>query len=123
MLKTRQRIGSVVAIAAMAAGAVLFTATPASALGNNRTVERSCGKNYVSSGHNGSTTTGHSWAQTKRQSGTCAGRLSAALERNDGYWSQRTYGDRNEAYATARFNSRAMHGLHWGCDDCNVTRS
>jgi len=123
MSKTRRRISAVFAIAALTTGAAVFTASPASALGNNRTVERSCGKNYVSSGQNGSATEGHSWAQTKRQEGTCAGRLSAALERNDGYWSQRVYGDRNSAYATARFGSVASYGLHWGCDDCNVTRS
>ncbi|MET8216971.1 hypothetical protein [Streptomyces hirsutus] len=119
----RTRTTALAAVAAAVALAPLLIATDADALGNNRAVGRSCGTNYVSSGHNGTATEGHSWAQTTKQSGTCAGRLSAALERNDGYWSTRVYGTNQSAYATARFNSRAASGLHWGCDDCNVTRS
>jgi hypothetical protein len=45
---------------AMLAIAPLLASTDAQALGNNRTVERSCGKNYVSSGFTGR----QSWAQT-----------------------------------------------------------
>jgi len=119
----RQRLSVLAVATVFSVFAVLLLATPAQALGDNRTVERGCGKNYVASGHNGSAAEGHSWAQTTRQSGDCRGRLSAALERRDGYWSNRVYGTRQEAYATARFQDIAKHGLHWGCDNCNVTRS
>ncbi|UGY94637.1 hypothetical protein [Streptomyces gobiensis] len=117
------RLTTLAAVTAAVAFAPLIVATDADALGNNRTVKRSCGRNYVASGHNGSATQGHSWAQTTKQSGTCKGRLSAALQRNDGYQSRRVYGSSKSAYATARFNSKAKYGLHWGCDNCNVTRS
>jgi hypothetical protein len=62
---------STVAIAAVCATlATLVVTAPAQAIGNNRAVERSCGKNYVSSGIR---STGRSWAMTQKQSGTCAG--------------------------------------------------
>jgi hypothetical protein len=117
------RLSTVVVAAVCSLAATLLVAPSGQSLGNNRIVSRSCGTNYVASGHNGSPSAGHSWAQTKKNSGTCRGRLSAALERNDGYWSRRVYGTNQEAYATARFGSRARAGLHWGCDACGVTRS
>ncbi|MDG5802511.1 hypothetical protein P9869_07535 [Streptomyces ossamyceticus] len=104
---------------AMLAIAPLLVATDAQALGNNRTVERSCGKNYVSSGFTGR----QSWAQTSKSSGDCAGRLSAALVRSDGAWTTRVYGTSSSAYATHSSTSSARNGLHWGCDACNVTYS
>ncbi|MFD5328389.1 hypothetical protein [Streptomyces sp. NPDC127092] len=106
-------------LTAMVAVAPLLAATDAQALGNNRTVERSCGKNYVSSGFTGS----KSWAQTAKSSGTCAGRLSAALVRSDGYWTTRVYGTSSSAYASYSSTVSARNGLHWGCDGCNVTYS
>jgi len=42
-------------------GLVVVPTSSAMALGNNRTVSRSCGQNYVSSGWTGS----YSWAQTQ----------------------------------------------------------
>lgn len=104
---------------AMLVAAPLIAATDAQALGNNRTVSRSCGTNYVSSGFTGS----YSWAQTRKSSGDCAGRLSAALVRSDGYWTTRKYGSSSEAYTTLTSSSSARNGLHWGCDSCNVTYS
>jgi hypothetical protein len=98
--------------------AVLLLATPAQALEDNRNVERGCGTNHVSSGYNGQ----YSWAQTTRVSGDCQGRLSAALEYHNGYWSERKYGTKQEVFV-AEAGPRAKHGLHWGCDDCNVTKS
>jgi hypothetical protein len=123
LLIARLRLPVVAAAAVVVALPLL--ASPAQALGNNRTVERGCGKNWVASGHNGPSGggRGHSWAQTKKVSGTCKGRLSAALQRNDGYWSTRVYGSNQGAYATATFPDRARYGLHWGCDACGVTRS
>jgi hypothetical protein len=99
----------------------LVAAPGAEALGNNRSVTRSCGKNYVSSGFNSP----KSWAQTKKESGTCAGRLSAALELVDGYRTQRVYGSNSSAYASFNTGSgmAAKYGLHWGCDACSVTKS
>ncbi|MER5227207.1 hypothetical protein [Streptomyces flaveus] len=105
---------------------VLMTAMPviaasqAQALGNNREVSRGCGTNYVASGY--ASPQGRSWAQTTRRSGTCSGRLSAALELQDGYQTKRAYGDRNEAIMGYN-SSSARYGLHWGCDDCTVTKS
>ncbi|MFJ8647797.1 hypothetical protein ACIRNI_16950 [Streptomyces sp. NPDC093546] len=104
---------------AMVAIAPVLAATDAQALGNNRSVSRSCGTNYVSSGFTGS----YSWAQTTKSSGDCAGRLSAALVRSDGYWTTRKYGSSSSAYATNTSTSSARNGLHWGCDSCNVTYS
>ena len=97
---------------------VLLLATPAQALENNREVKRDCGTNYVASGYNGKA----SWAQTTRVSGDCQGRLSAALEYADGHWSERKYGSRQSVYVAVD-GERARYGLHWGCDDCNVTKS
>ena len=72
--------------------APMVVATEAQALGNDRNVSRSCGTNYVASGFSGS----QSWAQTTKASGTCAGRLSAALVRSDGYQTTRVYGTRQQ---------------------------
>ena len=85
-------------------------------LGNNRTVYRSCGANYVSSGY---VSSGYSWAQTRKISGSCAGRLSAGLQYN-GYRT-RVYGSSQTAY-TSRWGY-AVYGLHWGCNSCNPTYS
>jgi hypothetical protein len=107
----------------LAGAGVLMTAlsfaTPADALGNNRFVQRSCGRNWVSSGFRAD---GYNWAATETAAGTCAGRLSAALERHDGYVSQRKYGNSWEVYVLIRWGgTRATRGLHWGCDTCGVT--
>ncbi|MBP5940092.1 hypothetical protein [Streptomyces acidiscabies] len=100
--------------------APMIAVSEAQALGNNREVSRSCGTNRVSSGFTGS----YSWAQTTKASGSCAGRLSAALERNNGVWTTRVYGSSSTAYATDTNGGIAVrYGLHWGCDNCNVTRS
>ncbi|WP_329117819.1 hypothetical protein [Streptomyces sp. NBC_01353] len=104
---------------ALVAVAPLLAATDAQALGNNRNVSRSCGTNHVGSGFNGS----QNWAQTKKVSGDCAGRLSAALVRSDGYWTTRVYGSKTNAYASYNSRYKAKNGLHWGCDNCNVTYS
>ncbi|OKK06153.1 hypothetical protein AMK26_08780 [Streptomyces sp. CB03234] len=106
-------------LTALVAVAPVLVATDAQALGNNRTVNRSCGSNYVSSGFTGS----YSWAQTTKSSGDCAGRLSAALIRSDGYQTTRKYGSSSSAYTSYTSSSQARNGLHWGCDSCNVTYS
>lgn len=112
------RIGLVASIAGIAA--IALPATSANALGNNRTVHRSCGSNYVSSGFNGT----NYWAQTKRVSGTCKGRFSLSFEMSNGKWMTRTYYNRYSAYRTIspRFG-KVRYGLHWGCDKCNVTKT
>jgi len=97
-------------------GVAVVPASSAMALGNNRTVSRSCGTNYVSSGWTGS----YSWAQTKKVSGDCAGRLSAGLEFYNGYRT-RVPGSNTSAYTSNP--AYARYGLHWGCDNCNVTFS
>jgi len=92
----------------------------ASALGDNRIVYRSCGSNYVASGFNGT----NSWAQTDRVSGTCAGRFSLNFEMSDGRWMARTYYNRYSAYRTISPTfGNVAYGLHWGCDNCNVTKT
>lgn len=112
------RIAAVMVLAGFATA--LLPVSPALALGNNRTVERSCGKNYVSSGlHNNE----YFWAQTEKRDGNCAGRLSVAFELDSGYQTQRVYGDNRSAYTTIQGNSGVRYGLHWGCDNCNVTKS
>ena len=86
-------------------------------LGNNGPVYRSCGVNYVSSGY---VSSGYSWAQTRKVSGSCAGRLSAGLQASNGYWT-RVYGSTLSAY-TSRYGYWT-YGLHWGCDGCSQTYS
>jgi hypothetical protein len=111
------------AAAAVAGGIVvaLLPGTPAFALGNNRNVQRSCGWNYVGSGYNGS----EYWAETSRASGNCLGRLSAGFELENGQRSARKYGDSNNVRTTWKYQEPlyldARLGLHWGCDDCNIT--
>ncbi|MBO7938187.1 MULTISPECIES: hypothetical protein [Streptomyces] len=115
-----RRSAAAAAVTAMMVVAPVIAATDAHALGNNREVSRSCGTNRVSSGWTGS----YNWALTVKASGDCAGRLSSALERNNGYWTPRVYGTSSRAYATDTTNPVAdRYGLHWGCDSCNVTRS
>jgi hypothetical protein len=94
---------------------------PASAIGNNRTVTRGCGKNYVGSGYSGS---GGAWAQTQHESGDCQHQLSVAFELSSGHWTPRYYGTFKEAYDyLAPALGHAAYGLHWGCSSCNVTKS
>jgi hypothetical protein len=96
-------------------------ATPASALGNNREVVRSCGTNRVASGYDPASNT--YWAETVKVSGTCRGRLSVALEYDNGSFSRRVYGNKQRARLTTPARQSVRYGLHWGCDACNVTRS
>lgn len=117
MLKVR-RLSEIAAVSVLSVLPMIAMAMPAQAVGDNRTVSRGCGQNYVSSGYYAD---GSTWAQTKKQSGDCKGRLSVAFELSDGYWTNRVYGDNLTVYST--WSGRARHGLHWGCDACNVTRS
>ena len=100
--------------------AALMPALPAQALGNNREVSRSCGRNYVSSGRYSST---RAWAQTTKVAGSCAGRLSAGLRASDGYTWPRVYGNNSSAYSERSDSAGFGTGMHWGCDACNVTYS
>jgi hypothetical protein len=118
-LSSVRRSVAAAGMTALVAVTPLLAATDAQALGNNRTVSRGCGSNYVGSGFNGS----QNWAQTKKVSGSCAGRLSAALIRSDGYWTTRVYGTSTSAYASYNSAYKGRNGLHWGCDNCNVTYS
>jgi hypothetical protein len=114
----RKLIGAASAIVAAGLIAALLPASPAMALGNNRTVTRSCGKNYVASGFNGT----NYWAQTQRVSGTCEGRFSLNFEMTDGRRMTRTYYNRYSAYREISPSfGRVRYGLHWGCDACGVT--
>jgi len=113
--RARRTLTSIVSLTALSV-AMMLPAT-AFGLGNNRTVYRSCGANYVSSGY---VSSGYSWAQTRKVSGSCAGRLSAGLQASNGYWT-RVYGSTLSAY-TSRYGYWT-YGLHWGCDGCSQTYS
>lgn len=102
--------------------AILLLTSPAQALGDNRIVKRSCGENAVSSGYIPERKV--SWAETRHHSGDCPGRLSVALESEDGQRTERKYADKNdEKRVRVEMRGHARYGLHWGCDDCNVTKS
>jgi hypothetical protein len=122
MKRTRARTSLACAAGALGLLAPFLAVGGADAIGNNRVVSRSCGTNYVSSGSWGSN---GAWAQTLKNSGNCAGRLSVAFQAGDGYRTARVYGTSQSAYddvpATGRGGWR--YGLHWGCDACNVTTS
>ena len=104
-------------IASLTALSVAMLPATAFGLGNNGPVYRSCGVNYVSSGY---VSSGYSWAQTQKQNGSCAGRLSVGLSFSNGYRT-RVYGSSQNAY-TSNWGY-ARNGLHWGCDSCNITYS
>jgi hypothetical protein len=111
------RFGAVVAAAALAVA--VSPASPAQAFGNNRTVHRSCGDNWVSSGYAG---TFRVFAQTQKAGGDCTGRLAVAIEYTDGYRTNRVYGTSSDAYVAVEPGSRSPRwGVHWGCDNCNQT--
>ena len=112
--RARRTLTSIVSLTALSVAMLPATAF---GLGNNRTVYRSCGANYVSSGY---VSSGYSWAQTRKVSGSCAGRLSAGLQASNGYWT-RVYGSTLSAY-TSRYGYWT-YGLHWGCDGCSQTYS
>jgi hypothetical protein len=117
-LRILTRTSAIVTMAGFMATSVL--GSQALALGNNRIVYRSCGSNYVSSGFNGT----YYWAQTERVSGTCEGRFSLNFEMSDGRWMTRTYYNKYSAYRTISPSfGTVRNGLHWGCDNCNVTKS
>jgi hypothetical protein len=122
MRRSSLRVGIACAAASLGLVAPFMAVGGADALGNNRVVNRSCGSNYVSSGSWGSN---GAWAQTERNSGTCAGRLSVAFQAGDGYRTARVYGSSQSAYDTVPATARGgwRYGLHWGCDSCNVTTS
>lgn len=104
--------------ACVLAASVISVAPDAQALGNNRTVSRGCGKNYVASGRSDE----GGWAQTTKVSGDCKGRLSAALQMSTGYRTPRVYGDNQSAFTSTDVGT-AVLGLHWGCDNCGLTTS
>lgn len=118
-IRAGRRLSKVAATGVLAVLVSTLAAPSAEALGNNRAVSRSCGTNYVSSGFTGS----YNWAQTRKQSGDCSGRLSSAIEYGTGWWTPRAYGTNENAYTSHTSTTRAAYGLHWGCDSCNVTRS
>ena len=111
--RARRTLTSIVSLTALSVAMLPATAF---GLGKNRTVYTSCGANYVSSGY----VSGYSWAQTQRQNGSCAGRLSAGLQSSNGY-RVRVYGSSQNAY-TSRYGYWT-YGLHWGCDYCSPTYS
>ncbi|MET7455197.1 hypothetical protein ABZT03_25530 [Streptomyces sp. NPDC005574] len=105
--------------ACVLAASVISMAPGAQALGNNRTVSRGCGKNYVASNR---WSDEGGWAQTTKVSGHCKGRLSAALQWSTGYRTPRVYGDNQSAYTSTDLGTVVL-GLHWGCDNCDLTTS
>jgi len=117
---SRLAVKAASALLATVTAVALAPAVPAQALGNNRTVTRSCGTNYVASGRYSNT---NAWAQTTKASGDCAGRLSAGLRASDGYTWPRVYGSNTSAYTSRTDSAGFGTGLHWGCDACNVTTS
>ena len=114
----RIRAGVATAVAVVGLASPFLFAGSADALGNNRAVTRSCGTNWVASGK----TEYGAWAETDKNSGNCTGVLSAALERSNGTWSSRTYGTTQHVWTFDQGGSHS-HGLHWGCNNCAVTRS
>ncbi len=110
--------------ALMCIGITMGSASPAYAIGNNRDVSRDCGVNHVSSGRIGN----KYWVQTERRgglhNGKCKGRLSVAFELENGYQTPRVPGTADSAYTTYTATQVPVkYGLHWGCDNCAVTRS
>ena len=120
-IKRAISLGTVTALSCI--GIAFLPASSALAIGDSRTVERSCGKNHVSSGR---FSDGTAWAQTVQEGGkngaSCAGRLSVAFELDNGYHTDRVYGDNKKVYATTNATN-VKYALHWGCDNCSVTRS
>jgi hypothetical protein len=117
MKKMSTKLGAVLTAGVVVAA--ILPATPAFALGNNRTVSRSCGSNYVSSGFNGS----QGWAQTEKSSGNCTGQLGVTLIRSDGYRLGRVNGTTSSARIVYATSNRPQNGVHWGCLNCNQTLS
>src|SRR5215217_5084340 len=114
----RRGLTVVISVAAVVVSTISFVA-PAQAVGNNRTVSRGCGKNYVSSSRYSE---GGGWAQTQKQSGDCKGRLSAALQLSSGYRTPRVYGSNLSAFDSTDLGV-VVNGLHWGFDNCDLTTS
>ena len=78
-----------------------------------RYVERPCGMNSIDSAPY--------YAQTRKASGYCTGRLSSAMRRSNGSSGFRVYG--SNSYAVARGGSGDVGGYHWGCDSCGRSRT
>lgn len=117
MKKVSTKLGVILTTGAVVAA--ILPATPAFALGNNRTVTRSCGSNYVSSGFNGT----QGWAQTAKSSGDCTGLLGVTMIRSDGYRLGRVNGSTTYAQIIYSTTNRPRNGVHWGCLNCNETLS
>ena len=120
LTRPRLVLRSAAAMIAVFTAFALVPAQSAQALGNNREVSRSCGRNWVASGSYSST---HAWAVTSKLSGNCSGRLSAGLRASDGYTWPRVYGSSTRAEADQNDPAGFGTGMHWGCDSCNVTYS
>lgn len=105
----RRAVATVLVSAAVLAGAVTLTATPASAIGDNRVVTRSCGTNWIGSYY---LKGGYDKAETIKETGSCQGRLWAGLRGNSEYLSSG-----NSLYASYT-GLVAMYGVHKGCDSC-----
>lgn len=94
----RLPVGRALICGVMLTLSIMLLPANAFGLGRDRPVERpSCGWNHVSSGSTGA----YSWAETRKQSGSYAGRLSVALRYSDGYETQRFYGSSSNAYIIA----------------------
>jgi len=127
-MKNSVRIRTAVVCATATIGLMtpFLFAGSADAIGNNRTVTRSCGQNHVASGKIAATSTrsAYTWAQTTRVNGDCGGYLSVALQYTDGRRSSRkTQPDHITSAYTEVTGTAFSYGLHWGCDTCNVTYS
>src|SRR5687768_1599316 len=109
----KARLGVVLVAGAIAA--TVLPSAPAQAFGNNRTVSRGCGDNWIASG----STDYIVFAQTQKSSGSCEGRLSVTIELDDGYRYPRLYGSNTNAYMSIPWPAvQPAHGVHWGCDSC-----
>ena len=120
MRKLTAKLGAVVTVGVLAAA--ILPASPASALGNNRTVNRGCGSNYVASGFSAAKNN-TTWSQTSKAGGSCDDTLSTAVERWTGQRTLRVYGSKTNAYIEDAGWAPANHGIHWGCNSCNETLS
>lgn len=110
----RQLLAIALLALAITAGFSVTAVESVEALGNNRTVTRSCGKNYIASGSN---STYSAWAVTQKTSGSCQGRLWAGLKGSsfeEIISGSTSYVEFNRVTAT-----RAQTGIHKGCDSCS----
>ncbi|MGH3917301.1 MAG: hypothetical protein ACRDTC_28405 [Pseudonocardiaceae bacterium] len=109
-----KKAGAAIALTATVMG---LTATQAQALGN-RTVDRHCGSNYISSWNSG----GNGYVETTKVSGSCAGPVGAGYILTNGQWGPSVfdYNSPNSILVIAD-GENINGGHHYGCPTCNYS--